>query len=65
MMPYVLKPEKSPGPDDITNEMLIHMGPGSVDILLHIFNVSWKTGTVPQIWREAVMIPIHKPGKDN
>jgi len=59
-----LKVEKSPGPDDITNEMLLHMGPVAEDKLLHLYNTSWKTGKVPQIWREAVMIPIHKPGKD-
>ena len=32
--------------------------------MLDIFNLSWKTGHVPQIWREANMIPIHKKGKD-
>jgi hypothetical protein len=57
-----LKQKKSPGPDEITNEMILHLGPRAR--LLQIFNTSWKNGAVPQIWRKAVMIPIHNPGKD-
>ena len=59
-----LKKEKSPGPDDITNELLIHMGMSTKKVLLQIYNTSWKHSSVPQIWREATMIPIHKKGKD-
>ena len=59
-----LKKEKSPGPDDITNELLIHMGPSAKKILLKIFNASWRYSSVTQIWREASMIPIPKKGKD-
>ena len=55
---------KSPGPDKITNEMLLHLGTRAKTQLLKIFNNSWKTGHVPQIWREADMVPIHKKGKD-
>ena len=32
--------------------------------LINIFNKSWQTGTVPQCWREAIMVPIHKKGED-
>jgi ribonuclease HI len=59
-----LKDCKSPGPDKITNEMLKHMGPKAKRVLLEIFNKSWKSGHVPQAWREAHMVPIHKKGKD-
>ena len=59
-----LKDKKSPGPDKITNEMLKHMGMRAKSKLLAIFNNSWKTGHVPQNWREADMVPIHKKGKD-
>ena len=58
-----LKPRKSPGPDGITNEMLIHLGSAAVCKLLQIFNHSWEQGVLPQIWREAIMIPILKKGK--
>ena len=60
----VLKMKKAPGPDNVTNEMLVHLGPKSKKKLLQIFNDGWKAGSVPQIWREAVMIPVHKKGKD-
>ena len=59
-----LKLKKSPGPDGITNEMLIHLGRAAEDKLLHIFNLSWQKGTLPQVWKEATMIPIYKKGKD-
>ena len=59
-----LKPRKSPGPDGISNEMLTHLGSAAVNKLLEIFNLSWEEGKLPQIWREATMIPILKKGKD-
>ena len=59
-----LKLKKSPGPDGITNEMILHLGEKSKEVLLKIFNSSWKTGSVPQCWKEADMIPIQKKGKD-
>ena len=58
-----LKNNKSPGPDKITNEMLQHLGPIAKAKLLEIYNNSWKKGQVPQIWKEANMMPVHKPGK--
>ena len=54
------KPKKSPGPDGIINEMLIHLGSAAVCKLLQIFNHSWEQGMLPRVWREAVMIPILK-----
>nr|KAG5704148.1 hypothetical protein BaRGS_009678 [Batillaria attramentaria] len=59
-----LKEKKSPGPDKVTNEMLEHLGTKAKAKLLAVFNNSWKTGHVPQSWREADMVPIHKKGKD-
>ena len=59
-----LKLRKSPGPDDITNEMLQNLGNTALEKLLQVFNLSWETGTLPQIWREAITIPILKKGKD-
>ena len=56
--------KKAPGPDNITNEMLLHLGPCSKRKLLQLFNDGWRTGTVPQVWREAIMIPILKRAKD-
>ena len=55
-----LKLKKSPGPDGITNEMIVNLGQPALHKLLDIFNKTWQEGTLPQIWREATMIPIHK-----
>ena len=55
---------KAPGPDQITNEMLINMGPQVKKKMLQLMNDSWRSGTVPEIWREATILPIHKKGKD-
>ena len=59
-----LKAKKSPGPDGISNEMLTHLGSAAVCKLADIFNSSWEHGKLPQVWREAVMTPILKTGKD-
>lgn len=32
-------------------------------LLLEIFNTIWRTGDIPQSWKEAIIIPIPKPGK--
>lgn len=55
---------KAPGPDQITNEMLLHIGPQAKKKLLQLMNDSWRSGIVPGMWREATMVPIHKKGKD-
>ena len=60
-----LKTKKSPGPDQITNNMIKQLGKNAKAAMLNIFNSSWKTGHVPQIWREANMIPIHKKARIN
>ena len=55
-----LKLKKSPGPDAITNEIIVNLWQPALHKLLDIFNKTWQEGTLPQIWREATMIPIHK-----
>ena len=59
-----LKKKKSPGPDNITNEMLQHLGNIGLMKLLDVFNLSWREGQVPQCWKEARMIPILTRGKN-
>ena len=59
-----LKAKKSPGPDGVSNEMLTHLGSAAVYKLLEVFNSSWEDGSLPQIWKEAIMKPILKSGKD-
>ena len=56
--------QKSPGPDNLCNEYLKHLGPRVRQTLLDLLNVSWRTGVVPQEWRRATIVPIPKAGKD-
>ena len=45
--------------------MLKHLPPKSLQALLDIFNDMWETGTFPESWELATVIPIPKPGKDH
>ena len=51
-----IKPNKAPGPDGITNDMLRHIGPAAKKTPLAIFNQSWHLGHVPSRWKEAVNV---------
>ena len=59
-----VKTKKAPGPDGITEEMLKHLGACSRAVLHKIFNHSWMKGVVPAVWKEAIVIPVPKKGKD-
>ena len=58
-----LKLKKSPGPDAVTNEMIVNLGQPALHKLLDIFNKTWQEGTLPQIRRKATIILIHKKVK--
>ena len=53
------------GCDDIHYQFLKHLPFRSLDSLLCIFNQIWHTGILPDSWKEAIVIPIPKPGKDS
>ena len=53
------------GPDKIHYQLLKHLPPDSLSLLLDIYNYIWRTGDFPQCWNEAIVIPIPKPGKDH
>jgi hypothetical protein len=59
-----LKKKKSPGPDHVSNEMIQHLVNTTKQKLLDIYNLSWRSGQVPQCWKEATMIPVLKEGKN-
>ena len=42
-----------------------HLPDTSLSVLLKTFNDIWETGNVPKSWKEATIILIPKPGKDN
>ena len=52
------------GPDDIHYQVLKHLPEESLCVLLDLFNQIWVSGEFPDSWRQAIVIPIPKPGKD-
>ena len=53
------------GPDEIHYEFLKQLPSCSLDFLLQAFNEVWVSGSFPTSWKQATIIPIPKPGKDN
>ena len=53
------------GPDEIHYEFLKHLPSISLEFLLQVFNEVWVSGRFPTSWKEATIIHIPKPGKDN
>ena len=51
------------GPDKVAYPMLKHFPRSGMDLLLHIFNLSWSSHSFPSIWKTSSIIPIHKLGK--
>jgi hypothetical protein len=58
------KASKAAGPDNISNLHLKHLGPIGVSYLTKIFNLSLALSIIPDIWKNSVIIPLLKPGKD-
>jgi len=59
----------SPGEDEMCYIMFSGMGEVASGKLLRLYNrviysVIWEDGQLPKSWKEAVAIPIRKPGKD-
>ena len=51
------------GPNKVAYPMLKHLPRSGMDLLLHIFNLSWSSHSFPSIWKTSSIIPIHKMGK--
>jgi hypothetical protein len=58
------KSSKAIGPDGISNLHLKHLGPLGLEYLTNIFNLSLQHSKIPQIWKNSIIIPLLKPGKD-
>ncbi|GBN07213.1 hypothetical protein AVEN_204121-1 [Araneus ventricosus] len=54
----------SPGLDGIHYNMLKNLSENSLNSILTLFNRIWNEKTFPVSWREAVVVPIPKIGKD-
>jgi potassium voltage-gated channel Eag-related subfamily H protein 8 len=55
----------SPGPAGIHNQMLPHLSPSAKEFLLSLCNRIWEEHCFPFSWREGIVIPILKVGKDH
>ena len=53
------------GLDNIHYQFLKHLPESGLKVLLKVFNQVWESGVFPPSWREALIIPIPKPGKDS
>jgi len=60
-----LKASKSPGPDDIHAKLLYELRNELVSPITKIFNLSLKTGIIPQDWKDANVSPLFKKGSKN
>ena len=60
-----LKNKKSVGPDNAQVEALKIGGSAIVHYLQRIFTIVLNNGEVPQDWKSATVIPIHKGGNKN
>ncbi|KAL2088359.1 hypothetical protein ACEWY4_015258 [Coilia grayii] len=54
----------APGKDEICYSMLSHLSDNGLLTVLNLFNRVWEEGRLPAGWKEAVIVPIKKPGKD-
>ena len=57
-----LDPLKSPGDDGVPTRLLKLTADEIAPSLAHLFNTSFSSGELPQQWREATVVPIHKKG---
>ena len=58
----LLKPV-SEGPDLVSNDMIKLLPPCALEAVLGAFNMVWRDGIFPAAWREAIVVPVLKPGK--
>ena len=58
-----LKRRKSPGPDDVSNEHIIHGGPVLAQCLKTLFDKMFELDHIPSKFKIGIIIPVHKPGK--
>ncbi len=54
------KCDKASSIDGITPEMVKHGGDAVVEWLTIICDLAWRQGEVPDEWKKAVIVPLHK-----
>nr|XP_054773609.1 uncharacterized protein LOC129281722 [Lytechinus pictus] len=61
----LMKSNSSPGPDEIHPKLIKFAGLSMKRYLLQLFQLCWKTGKIPKIWKRENKIFIPKPGKES
>ncbi|XP_072145536.1 uncharacterized protein [Dermacentor andersoni] len=56
------KRRSAPGSDGVTYQMLRNLDGDQLLLLLDAFNEVWRTGSIPDEWNEAVVVPLLKAG---
>lgn len=54
----------SPGGDNVHNAFLKALSDDQHGYLLSLFNQSYQLGILPSAWKEGIILPIPKPGRD-
>jgi ribonuclease HI len=54
----------TPGRDEIHNSFLKALSDEHKDSILTLYNQSFQLGILPNSWKEGIILPILKPGKD-
>ena len=57
--------DSATGLDQVHYQLLTHLPNSALSVLLKVYNHVWESGCFPPSWREAVVIPIPKPGMDH
>uniref|UniRef100_A0A1B0CHA5 Putative reverse transcriptase-like protein n=1 Tax=Lutzomyia longipalpis TaxID=7200 RepID=A0A1B0CHA5_LUTLO len=60
-----LKKRKAPGADAIYPIMIKNFPPIALEWLFAIFGLCMSIGYFPRAWKQAVVVPVPKPGKDH
>ena len=60
-----MKPKRSCGEDGISMFLIKQIHEHILDPLVHLFNLSFKTGFIPRTFKTAKIIPIFKSGERN
>ncbi len=55
----------SPGRDNIPIQLIRNLPNIGLEYLLQIYNYIWTSHTFSTIWKQAIVIPLAKPNKDN
>ncbi|XP_005103650.1 uncharacterized protein LOC101845344 [Aplysia californica] len=53
-----MKSRVSPGPDNIPPSFLKKFGPKTLEKLLSIFNMTFRSADVQQFWKDAIIVPL-------